>query len=140
MDWPHKLRHASLLHFAEQQPRQDPSQERFEKQRKLRSDAKFASPAVRQAAYRARLKENRRASLEQLSPANETDSPGPDIEELPATLCQAPVTETSPENADPHYSACYSPSVEGRDISAGVSLLVTPEACSEREELWVTGE
>src|SRR6266700_426169 len=118
MDWPHKLRHASLLHFAEQQPRQDPSQERFEKQRKLRSDAKFASPAVRQAAYRARLKENRRASLEQLSPVN----------------------ETSPENADPHYSACYSPSVEGRDISAGVSLLVTPEACSEREELWVTGE
>src|SRR5712691_13263163 len=69
--------------------------------RKRRSDTKFATPADRQAAYRARLQEDRRGNLEQASPVNEPDSPGPDVEELPATPCQDPVTETSPENTDP---------------------------------------
>ena len=106
-------------------------------QRKRRSDAVYATPKERQAAYRARLQENRRASLEQLSPANETDSPGPAVEELPTTFCQDSVTETSPENADPQYSTCYSSSAGGRDVSESVPLSVTPEACSEREELRV---
>jgi hypothetical protein len=107
---------------------------------KRRSDAKFATPADRQAAYRARLQENRRANLEQLSPTHETDSSGPDVEELPVTLCQDPVTETSPENTDLQYSTCYSSSVEGRDVSESEPLPVTPEDCSEREELRVIGE
>ena len=85
--------------------------------RKRRSDAVYETPKERQAAYRARLRENHRASLEQPSPANETDSAAPDIEELPTTFCQDSVTETSPENADPQYSTCYSSSVEGRDVS-----------------------
>src|SRR5713101_6433304 len=68
--------------------------------RKQRSDARYATTADRQAAYRAREKDKRRASLEQPSPASETDSLGPDVEELPATLCQDPVTATSPEEAE----------------------------------------
>jgi hypothetical protein len=51
------------------------------KTRKRRSDARFLTPAARQAAYRARLKEKRNASLEQPSPANETDSSRQDVEE-----------------------------------------------------------
>jgi hypothetical protein len=119
---------------------QEPSLELTTKERKRRNDARFVTAAGRQAAYRARLKENRRASLEQPSPANETDSPGPDVEELPAAFCQDPVTETSPVNADPKYSTCDSSSVEGRDISESVPLPVTVEACSEREELRVIEE
>src|ERR1700730_19064993 len=47
--------------------------------RKRRSDAGYATPKERQAAYRARLQETRRAGLEQPLPANETDSPGPAV-------------------------------------------------------------
>jgi hypothetical protein len=108
--------------------------------RKRRSDAQFATTADRQAAYRATLKEKGHASLEQLSPANETDTPGPDNEELPATFCQDPVTEISPENADPQYSTCDSSSVEYQDISESMPLPVTPEAGSEREELGIIEE
>jgi len=125
---------------AQQQPQQDPSQERFEKQRKLRRDAKFASPAARQAAYRARLKEKLPANLEQPSPANETDTPIPAVEEPSVMLCQDPVTEIGPEEAETQYLTCYSSSVEGPDISEGVPVPVTAEACSEREELRVIEE
>src|SRR6266849_9708989 len=76
--------------------------------RKRRCDAVYESAKERQAAYRARLQENRLAILEQPSPANETDSPGPDVEELPATFCEDPVTEPSPDNADPQNSTCDS--------------------------------
>ncbi len=86
------------------------------KPRKRRSDARYATTADRQAAYRARLKEKRRTALEQPSPANETDSPEPDVEELSATFCEDPVTETSPVNGDPEYSTCDSSSVEGHDV------------------------
>ena len=76
-----------LLEAAEKNPpvqeqlRQDPSQERVEKPRKRRCDARYATTADRQAAYRARLKKKPRSSLEQPSPPHETDSPRPDIQE-----------------------------------------------------------
>lgn len=82
-------------HF-EQLP-EEPSPEQATKQRKRRSDAQYASHAERQAAYRNRLQESRHAGFEQPSPINETDSPGPYVEELPATRCQDPVMETCPE-------------------------------------------
>ena len=108
--------------------------------RKRRSDARYATTADRQAAYRAREKDKRRASLEQPSPDHEAESPGPEVEEPSVTLCQDPVTEIGPENADPQYSTCYSSSVEGPDISESVPLPVTAEACGEREELQVIEE
>jgi len=63
------------------------------------------------------LHENRRANLEQLSPAIETDSPGPNVEELLATHRKDPVTEIGPEEAETQQSACYSSSEESDDIS-----------------------
>jgi hypothetical protein len=81
------------------------------------------------------LKEKRRASLEQPLPATETDTPIPAVEEPSVTVCEAPVLEIGPENADPQYSTCDSSSVAGRDISESVPLPVTPEACSESEGL-----
>jgi hypothetical protein len=108
--------------------------------RKRRTDARYVTTADRQAAYRARLKEKLPANLQQPSPAHETDSLGPDVEELPATLCQDPVTETSPENTDPQHSTCYISSVESRDISESVPVPVTAETCGEREELRVIEE
>ena len=105
--------------------------------RKRRSDARFATTAARQAAYRARLKEKRRASLEQPLPANETDTPIPAVEEPSVTVCEAPVPEISPEDAETQHSACDNSSAEGSDIPENVPSLVTPEACSEREGLQV---
>ena len=119
----------------QEQPRQDPSQERVEKPRKRRSDARYATTAERQVAYRARLKEKLHSSLEQLSPSNETDSPRPDGQEPFVTVCGAPIPEIGPEEAETQRSACYDSSVEGHDISESVPLSVTPQACSEREEL-----
>jgi hypothetical protein len=108
--------------------------------RKRRSDARFVTPADRQAAYRARLKEKRDTSLEQPSPAHETDTPIPAVEETSVTVCEAPVPEIGPEEAETQHSACYRSSVEGCDISENVSLSVTPEAYSEREELRLNEE
>jgi hypothetical protein len=82
---------------AQEQPRQDPSQERIEKPRKRRSDARFATTAERQAAYRARLQERRHTVIEQPSPFNETDSPRPEVQEPSVTVCEAPVPEIGPE-------------------------------------------
>ena len=82
-----QLREASLRNPPRDVLPQAPESELTTKTpRKRRSDARYATTADRQAAYRARLKENRRASLEQPSPANETDSQGPDVEELPAAF------------------------------------------------------
>jgi hypothetical protein len=108
--------------------------------RKRRSDAVYATTAERQAAYRARLKEKRRGSLEQPLPANETDTPIPAVEEPSVTVCEAPVTEIGPENKETQYSACDSSPAEGSDISENAPLLVTPEACSDSEELQVIEE
>ena len=108
--------------------------------RKRRSDSLYATTKERQAAYRARLQESRRASLEQPSRASETDTPIPDVEELSVTACEAPVTEAGPEEAKTQQSACYSSSEVSGDISESVPLPVTPKACSEREELQVIEE
>src|ERR1019366_4963550 len=80
--------------------------------RKRRKDARFVTPADRQAAYRARLKEKRHASVEHPLPANDTDTPIPVVEELSVTVCEAPVPEIGPEEEAQH-SACYDSSVEG---------------------------
>src|ERR1035437_10043897 len=58
--------------------------------RKRRSDAVYATAKERQAAYRARLQENRPASIEQPSPATETETPIPAVEETSVTVCEAP--------------------------------------------------
>ena len=108
--------------------------------RKCRSDAQYATTADRQAAYRARLKEKRRASLEQPLPATETDMPIPAVVEPSVTVCEAPVPEIGPENAETQHSACDSSSTESHDISESVLLPVTPEAYSESEELRLTEE
>jgi hypothetical protein len=98
------------------------------KPRKRRSDSVYATAKERQADYRARMHENRRANPEQPSPAIETEPPGPNDEKLPVTLCQDPVTETSPEEAETQQSPCYSSSEESNDISETVPLSVTPLA------------
>ena len=64
---------------------QDPSPEAKEKPRKLRSDAIFATPAERQAAYRTRLKEKRNADMQVPSTDPVTDPPAPVEEGLPVT-------------------------------------------------------
>jgi hypothetical protein len=46
-----------------------------------------------------------------------------------------PVPEIGPEEAETQHSAYYDLSVEGCDNSESTPLSVTPEACSEREEL-----
>ena len=119
---------------------QEPSPELTTKERKRRSDARFVTPADRQAAYRARLKEKRDGSFEQPLPANETDTPIPSVEESSVTVYEAPVTEVGPEEAETQYSACDSSPAEGSDISESVRFPVTPEACSERGELRVIEE
>ena len=108
--------------------------------RKRRSDARFVTPADRQAAYRARLKEKRRASLEQPLPATETDTPIPAVVNPSVTVCEAAGPEISPENAETQHSACDSSPGEGSDISENMPSLVTAEACSEKEELRVIEE
>ena len=136
-----QLREASLRNPPRDVLPQAPESELATKTpRKRRSDARYATAKERQAAYRARLQENRRAGIEQPSPANETDTPIPVVEEPSVTVCEAPVPEIGPEEAETQHSACYSSSAEGHDISESVPLPVTPEACSEREELRVIEE
>jgi hypothetical protein len=78
---------------------QEPSPEITMKERKRRSDARYSTTAERQAAYRARLKEKPSASLEQPSPANETDSSAAGSDSICNGL-PAPVTETDSECPD----------------------------------------
>ena len=139
-DYP-QLREAFLRNPPRDVLPQDPESELSTKTpRKRRSDARFATTAERQAAYRARLQESRRAVIKQPSPADETDSSGPDVEESSVTICEAPVSEIGSENAETRHSASYGSSVKERDISESVPLSVTPEARSEREELQETEE
>ena len=105
------------------------------KPRKRRCDAVYATAKDRQAAYRARLQESRRAGIEQPSPTVNTDTPIPAVEEPSVTVCEAPVTEISPENAETQHSACYGSSEECCDTSESVPPSVTPQTCSESETL-----
>jgi len=86
------------------------------------------------------MQQSRRADIEQPSPASETDTPIPDVEEPSVTDCEAPGTEIAPEEAEAQHSARYSSSEESDDISESVPLAVTPEACIEREALRVIEE
>jgi hypothetical protein len=108
--------------------------------RKRRCDAVYATAKERQTAYRRRLQESRGAGIKQPLPATETDTPIAAVEEPSVTVCEASVPEIGPENAESQHSACDSSPAEGSDISENVPLLVTPEACSEREGLRVVEE
>ena len=77
------------------------------KTRKRRSDALYATAKERQAAYRARLQENLRAGIEQPSPTVNANTPIPEVEETSITVCEAPVPEIGPEEAEMQYSGSY---------------------------------
>src|SRR5450759_1086170 len=71
-----QLREACLRNpYRDVLPQAPESELTTKKERKRRNDAQYATTADRQAAYRARLKEKRHASLKQPSPANEMDTP-----------------------------------------------------------------
>jgi hypothetical protein len=71
-----QLREACLRNpYRDVLPQAPESELTTKKERKRRNDAQYATTADRQAAYRARLKEKRDASLEQPSPTHKTDSP-----------------------------------------------------------------
>jgi hypothetical protein len=108
--------------------------------RKRRCDAVYATAKERQAAYRRRLQESRRAGIEQPLPANETDTSIPAVEEPSITVCEVPAPETGPENADPQHSVCDRSLAKGHDISESVPLPVRPEACSETQALRLPAE
>jgi hypothetical protein len=97
--------YVDLLEAAEKNPPvqeqlpQDPSQENVEKPRKRRSDARFATPAERQANYRARLKEKRHAKLQQPPQSSDTDSQPADSE-LIRNGPSPPEAETDSQYAD----------------------------------------
>ena len=105
------------------------------KPRKRRSDAIYATAKERQAAYRARLEESHCADIEQPSPTVDTDTPTPAVEEPSVTVCETPVTEIGPENAETQHLACYGSSEEFCEISESAPLPVTPQSCSESETL-----
>jgi hypothetical protein len=131
-----ELRGAGQKNQQHERLTQDPSPEpTTKKERKSRCDARYATPAARQKAYRDRLQERRHTVIEQPSPANETDTPMPVVKEPSVTICEAPLSEIGPEEAETQHSACYDSSVEGHNISESIPLSVAPEACSETEVL-----
>jgi hypothetical protein len=62
--------------------------------RKRRSDARYATTAERQAAYRARLKEKRHADMQQLPASSDTNSRPPADPELIGNALTPPAAET----------------------------------------------
>lgn len=131
-----ELRRECERKLSEERLNQNPGPEPTAKRpRKRRCDAIYATAKDRQAAYRARLREKRRASGGQPSPAGDTDTVDPNSEKLPVTVCQDPVTETSPENSDPQHSTGCSSSGERDGTSESTAVSVTTEAFSVKEEL-----
>ena len=139
VDYYEELRKTAESHPRDERPHQNTAPELNKNPRKRRCDALYATAKERQAAYRAR-QENRRVGIEQPSPTVNTDTPISEVEEPFVTLCEAPVTEIGPGEAETQHSASYSSSEESYDISESVPLSVTPEACSERKELRVIEE
>jgi hypothetical protein len=115
-------------------PEPDPT---TKKPRKRRCDAMYATAKDRQAAYRARLRDNRHADGEQLSRTDETDTACQTDEQLSVTVGRDSVIETSPENADPQHSTPYCPSEERCVTSENMTDPVTVEGSSQSEVLWV---
>jgi hypothetical protein len=70
------------------------------KTRKRRSDARFVTPAARQAAYRARLKEKRHTDVQQIPASSDPDSRLPAESEFICNGLPAPVPETDCQCAD----------------------------------------
>jgi hypothetical protein len=68
--------------------------------RKRRSDARFATTAERQAAYRARLKEKRHADMQQLPASSDTNSRPPADPELIDNALTPPFAETDSQCAE----------------------------------------
>jgi hypothetical protein len=69
---------------------QEPPPELTKKPRKRRSDARFATPAERQAAYRDRLQEKRHSAMQLPSPDPVTDPSAPVQEGLSVTTVDIP--------------------------------------------------
>src|ERR1035437_5836927 len=138
VDYYEELWKTAESHPRDERPHHNTAPELNKNPRKRRSDALYATAKERQAAYRARLQENLRADIEQPSPTVNTDTPIPEVEEPSVTVCEAPVTEIGPGEAEKQHSGNYGTSEESYDISESVPLSVTPEACSVREELRVT--
>jgi len=81
-----ELRRAAEKKLSDEGLRQDPSPQLAKKKpRKRRSDARYRSAAERQAAYRARLKERRRAGMQLPSPAPVTDQGSPPDQQFSVT-------------------------------------------------------
>ena len=110
------------------------------KQRKRRSDALYAIAKERQAAYRNRLRESRHTAMEQPSPAVDTDTPIPVVEEPPVTVCESPASEIGPETTETEHSPSYGSSEECYGTSENMPDPVTLEARSESEVLQVIEE
>ena len=86
-----ELRRSAVRNPSDEGPRQDPTPELPKKKpRERRSDARYATAAERQAAYRARLKEKRLAGMQLPSLAPVTDLPTPVPEELSVTAVDIP--------------------------------------------------
>ena len=133
VDYYEELRKTAESHPRDERPHQNTAPELNKNPRKRRSDALYATAKERQAAYRARLQENLRAGIEQPSPTVNTDTSIPEVEEPSVTVCEAPVTEIGPEEAEMQHSGSYGTSEESYDISESVPLAVTPQTCSEGE-------
>jgi hypothetical protein len=86
-----ELRRTAERNLSDEGLRQDPAASLAKKKpRKRRSDARYATPAERQAAYRARLQEKRHADMQFPSPAHGTDSSTPVQEEASVTAVDIP--------------------------------------------------
>jgi hypothetical protein len=81
------------------------------------------------------LQENRRAGIDQPPSTINTHTPILAVEESPVTVCEAPVLEIGPEEAETQHSVCYGSSRESYDISESLRLSVTPQTCCESEAL-----
>ena len=98
------------------------------KPRKRRSDAIYATPKDRQAAYRSRLRVTGRVEIEKSSPASETNLPSSVAQEFPVTVCEESAPETSPEHAYPQRSTMNDLSKSGYDNAENKADSVMPQA------------
>jgi len=112
-------------------PEQSPSRnaEPITNNRKRRRDAKYATAKDRQAAYRAKLRERRRAAIEQASQSGSTGVTNKVQEESSVTVCHGTVSETGPDNRDPQRSTNSNLSVESPTSSE--NILVAPQPPNE---------
>jgi hypothetical protein len=106
--------------------------------RKRRSNAIYATSKDRQAAYRARLKQNRHMDTGQLSRVAVTDTTVPAGEEPSVTACEELSPETSPEHSYPQQFQVCDLSEPNYGHAENIPDSVTPKASSEGNEVQLT--